>query len=86
MDVNDIWDDDEDARKHVVFNTALAMLAIVGIIAIACIFAIAAVMSDSADAEGEWTKRLATFALLHPEGGAASNATPSSPLSLKGSA
>jgi hypothetical protein len=70
----DSWPDDERredietaTRQHVVFETAMAVLAIIGAIVIACTIAIMSVMNDN-DNNDEcmtWRRRLETYASLH---------------------
>lgn len=69
----DSWPDDERredietaTRQHVVFETAMAVLAIIGAIVIACTIAIMSVMNDN-DNNDEcmtWRRRLETYASL----------------------
>lgn len=69
----DSWPDDERredietaTRQHVVFETTMAVLAIIGAIVIACTIAIMSVMNDN-DNNDEcmtWRRRLETYASL----------------------
>jgi hypothetical protein len=65
-DAEDDVDADDGTRRHVVFETVMAALAIIGVITIACAFAIISVMVDNDDTDAcvAWKRRLETYASL----------------------